>query len=255
MILLRRWVWLSMLLWLTTGWLSVSSQEANLELYLDFETDEALDISGNERHGVVSGKPLLVQGPVGQAWEFDGATMIELNDQIFKDPDPELSIRCYIQPMDVNGERIIFDEGGAWTGFTVRIMDGMLEFATVCCDANHPPPEIVTTESPPLDEWVEIAATYGADGMFLYVDGELVGSVDPKWDELGAHGQPAAIGQKSSGDTAFGGGGGFFVGGMDEFRLYSRKLEPNEVALPVQPKHSLLTTTWAYLKTAHATEW
>ncbi len=117
-----------------------AQDDAALEFHLSFDSDQAADESGNGRDGAVVGNPSVVAGVVGEAWDFDGGTQIDLNDQMFMDPDVELSIRVWILPSDLDTMRTIYDEGGAWTGFTVRIMDGMLEFGTVCCDAAHPPP-------------------------------------------------------------------------------------------------------------------
>lgn len=228
--------------------LTLNAQEDGLELYISFDTDKPNDESGNGRDGELVGKPELIDGVVQKAWEFDGATtVINLLDQIFKDPDPELSARFYMKPRDMDGQRIIFDEGGAWTGFTVRILDGVLQFGTVCCGADHPPPEIIETDAPDDGEWHEIAVVFGQGQMFLYVDGIEVDAVKTDWQQLSGHGQPGAIGHKSPGDTAFGGGNGFYSGGLDEFRLYSRMLSANEVALNVSPA-GRLALAWGDVK-------
>ncbi len=229
--------------------LTLNAQEDGLELYISFNANQPNDESGNGRDGELAGSANLIDGVVQKAWEFDGSTVINLLDQIFKDPDPELSVRFYMKPDDMDGQRIIFDEGGAWTGFTVRILDGMLQFGTVCCGADHPPPEIAETDAPDDGEWHEIAAVFGQGQMFLYVDGIEVDAVKTDWQELSGHGQPAAIGHKSPGDTAFGGGNGFYSGGLDEFRLYSRMLSANEVALNVSPA-GRLALAWGEVKSS-----
>ena len=43
----------------------------------------------------------------------------------------------------------------------------------------------------------------------------------------------------SPGDTAFGPAGNYFVGAMDEFRIYSRPLTSNELKLAVSLKGKL----------------
>jgi hypothetical protein len=221
--------------------------EEGLDVYYDFETDEAKDQSGNGRDGEIAGKPVLIDGAVGKAWEFDGGTVINMNFDIMKAADPELSIRCFIKPEELAGQHIIYDEGGAWTGFTVRIMDGNIEFATVCCDQNHPPFVVVSSELPDTDEWIDIAAVFGKGKMILYVDEQKVGEEDTEWDGLGAHGQAGGIGHMSPGDTAFGGGGAFFIGGIDEFRVYSRMLQPEEIRTAVA-LIGKLAVTWGSLR-------
>ncbi len=90
--------------------------------------------------------------------------------------------------------------------------------------------------------------------MTLYVNGSLVGEQATDWAELGGHGQAAGIGNISPGDTAFGGGGGFYVGLMDEFRVYSRVLDAAELSLSVQPGVSDLPTTWGRMKSRQGYE-
>ena len=226
---------------------ALNAQEDGLELYISFDNANADDESGNDRHGQLAGNASLIDGVVGKAWDFDGATVINLLDQMFKDGDVSLSIRFFMRPEAVDGERIIFDEGGAWSGYTVRIFDGELQFATVCCGADHPPPEIIAAEYPDDGEWHEITAVYDAGAMFLYIDGAEVGTANADWQELSGHGQPGAIGHKSPGDTAFGGGQGFYEGGMDEFRLYSRGLSAEEVALSVSPA-GRIALVWGQVK-------
>ena len=226
---------------------AAAQDDAAMEFYLDFESDQATDESGNGRDGAVVGGPALVPGVVGKAWDFDSSVQIDLNDQMFKDPDAELSIRVWLLPSDLDTMRAIYDEGGAWTGFTVRIMDRALEFATVCCDAAHPPPEIISVDYTEDDDWAEVAAVFGQGQMLLYVNGALVGEQPTDWQELGAHGQAGVIGNVS-GDSAFGGGSGFYVGLMDEFRVYSRMLDAEELSLSVSPGAAGLTTTWGKLR-------
>ena len=126
-------------------------------------------------------------------------------------------------------------------------MDGKLEFATVCCGANHPPPVIISVPFDDTRDWHELAAIYDHGKMSLWLDGELMGEEKTKWEELGSHGQSGAIGNMSPGDTAFGSSGDYFVGAMDEFRIYSRALQPNELKLDVSSKDKL-AVLWGGLK-------
>ncbi len=218
---------------------SEAQEEEGLDVYYDFDTLKAEDKSGNGRDGTVVGNPKLIEGVGGKAWEFDGVTAIDMTFPIMKEADPALSIRCFFKADEVRGQHIIYDEGGAWTGFCVRIMDEELQFATVCCDANHPPPVIISVPFSDTKDWHDLAAIYDHGKMFLYLDGENMGEEETKWNELGGHGQPGAIGNMSPGDTAFGPAGNYFVGAMDEFRIYSRPLTSNELKLAVSLKGKL----------------
>jgi hypothetical protein len=223
------------------------AQEEGLEVYYDFDTPDAKDKSGNGRDGAVTGKPKLIEGVEGKAWLFDGAVAVNMTFPIMTAPDPALSIRCFFRADEVKGQHVIYDEGGAWTGFCVRIMDGKLEFATVCCGANHPPPVIISVPFSDTKDWHDLAAIYDHGKMSLYLDGEKAGEKETKWKELGAHGQSGAIGNMSPGDTAFGTAGEYFVGAIDEFRVYSRPLRPEELKLAVSPRDKL-AVLWGRVK-------
>jgi len=224
-----------------------AQKEEGLDVYYDFDTPEAKDKSGNGRDRTVAGGPKLIDGVEGKAWLFDGATVVNMTFPIMKEADPALSIRCFFKADEVTGQHVIYDEGGAWTGFCVRIMDRELQFATVCCDANHPPPVIISAPFSDTKNWHDLAAIYDHGKMALYLDGEMVGEEEAKWKELGGHGQAGAIGHISPGDTAFGPGGDFFVGAMDEFRIYSRPLTAKELKLAVSLKGKL-AVLWGAVK-------
>ncbi len=226
----------------------MAQAQENLTVYYDFETEEATDQSGNNLDGVViGGNPELIDGAVGKSWQFDGGVMIEMDYPEFKAAHTELSLRCFIKTEDVQNQHIIYEEGGAWTGFCVRIRDGELEFAVVCCGENHPPPVFVSAKLPKIEEWMEIAAVFDKGTISLYIDGKKVAEEKTEWAELSDHGQAGGIGEKQSGDTAFNDGSGFFVGGIDEFRVYSRALQPAELDLSVSALGKL-AITWADLK-------
>jgi hypothetical protein len=151
-------------------------------------------------------------------------------------------------PANTEGQHIIFEEGGAWAGICVRIMDGRLQVGLVCCDAAHPPVVVVSTELPDTEDWIEIAAVFDKGKLSLYMNGKNVGEKQTEWPELVAHGQYGSIGEKSRGTTAFDEGEGFFVGGIDEFRVYRRALQPEEFKSTAVLSLNNLATTWGKLK-------
>lgn len=97
----------------------VKSAEEGLDVYYSLDKEKAIDESGNGRDGEVKGKPKLIDGVVGKAWQFDGTTAINMSFPIMTAADPALSIRCFFKADDVRGQHIIYDEGGAWTGYCV----------------------------------------------------------------------------------------------------------------------------------------
>ena len=236
---------------------AMAQDEEALKAYYDLETNDPEDKSGNGLHGVLSGVPNIIDGVEGQAWEFDGTTRINMDYQEFKNATSELSVRCFIQVDDDEGGHVIFEEGGAWTGFCVRILDGELQFGIICCAQAHPEPEVIAVDLPDTEDWLDIAAVYDNGKMILYMNGESVGEKQTEWGQLGGHGQPGSIGGVGNGNTAFAEGKdvndtppGFFVGGIDEVRVYQRALQPDELRQAAVSAQHKLAATWGSLKTA-----
>lgn len=236
---------------------AMAQDEEALKAHYTLDTDDPEDTSGNGLHGVLSGVPKVIDGVEGQAWEFDGSTRINMDYQEFKNATSELSVRCFIQVDDDEGGHVIYEEGGAWTGFCVRILDGELQFGIVCCAEAHPEPEVIAVDLPDTEDWIEIAAVYDNGKMILYMNGESVGEIQTEWDQLGGHGQPGSIGGVGNGNTAFAEGDdvndtppGFFIGAIDEVRIYQRALRPDELSLAVSAQHKL-AATWGSLKISY----
>lgn len=74
------------------------------------------------------------------------------------------------------------------------------------------------------DEWIFVAATYDGQTMRLYQDGELVGSKAKTGAIATSPAVPAAIGNQPDGSRSF-------DGLIDEVRLYSRALSPEDLSL------------------------
>ena len=229
------------------GFCGLTRAEEALQLHYDFETEDAVDKSGNGFDGTLLGAPNMIKGVEGNAWEFDGGTKIDLEFAEFKEARSQFSVRCFIKPEESKGIHVIYDEGGAWTGYCLRIADGDLQFGTVCCAEVHPPTEIVSVELPDTEEWIDVAAVFDNGKMTLYMNGKNVGDIKTEWAQLGAHGQACGIGEKNAGNTAFDEGGGFYIGGMDELRVYTRPLQAGEVKSAVSALDKL-AIAWGYLK-------
>lgn len=91
--------------------------------------------------------------------------------------------------------------------------------------------------------------------ILLYIDGVKVGEEQTDWEQLGGHGQPGSIGGVGNGNTAFSEGEGvndtppgFFIGGIDEVRVYQRALQPEEIRPAAVSSLGKLTTTWGRTK-------
>ena len=108
---------------------------------------------------------------------------------------------------------------------------------TVLCETD---PGIVEA-----DKWLHIAVTGDGDKFKIYADGEMV--VENDFQETGGANVTYRIG---------GSGGETFAGLMDDYAVFSRALDADEISLimegvetflPVEPKGKL-ATQWADLK-------
>jgi hypothetical protein len=76
----------------------------------------------------------------------------------------------------------------------------------------------------PVAQWVHVAGTWDGNVSTLWVDGEMIGSIDASAIDLDD--QPVLVGADDDHD---GGLSGHFLGGMDDVRVYRRALTPEEI--------------------------
>ena len=86
----------------------------------------------------------------------------------------------------------------------------------------------VGSGSVPLGQWVHLAGTYDGARIILYVNGVERARVN-KTGALVASTRPVLLGANANGSNPLA-GSEFLAGGLDEVRLFSRALSPNEVA-------------------------
>lgn len=138
-----------------------------------------------------------------------------------------LTLEAWVRPHDVSGTRVLRADRGAEAG-KVRwgIQDGHVFFAVA---GNEPERHTFKYEVQP-DTWVHLAVAYskrhanrtGTGSATLYVNGDVA-------ETLGfARTQAAQLGDAWVGaDPA---GGGFFVGHLDELRVWGRVYPPHAMA-------------------------
>ena len=137
------------------------------------DANEAKDLSGNNNHGKIEGKPKSVAGKIKTALEFNGSSdwvSIEHNDSI-ADFD-QLSISAWIKLIKINGWTAVIEKGvhENWSyGFFLE-PDATMSFyisqkgnKLACCIGNF--------EIKP-NEWYHIAGTYDGKLAKLWVNGK-----------------------------------------------------------------------------------
>jgi hypothetical protein len=178
------------------------------------------DASGSGRTGVAAGDPLWVDGKPGTAIFFDGK-----DDFVLVQDDPKLRLAgdltlafrvCYESESKVRhrlagkGE----ENYGVWgfTGNKLLLRQAGADGKAVL--------EVVSKRAMTPGEWHHVTAVVRGNRGFIYVDG----AEDAAADRTGA---PALSTAPFS--LAHAGHEGFFFGRLDEVRLWSRALSPEEI--------------------------
>ena len=230
--------------------LGIAGEDPDLVAYYPFDGNEE-DASGNDNHGEITGGSKWVKGKFGDAIELDPAAYVEmqasdsLHGDFFK-ADP-FTISAWIQPNfdgttwehiwrslpSASGHNTLFinkDQGLiSWRG---RVGGWM-----VLCQTDGGIVE--------ADKWIHIAVTSDGDKYKIYADGEVAAEMDFQ--------------ETDGGNITYrmgGSGGETFAGIMDDYAVFSRALDEDEINLimesvetflPVEPKGKL-ATQWADLK-------
>ena len=230
--------------------LGIAGEDPDLVAYFPFDGSEE-DASGNDNHGEITGGSKWVKGKFGDAIELDAAAYVEmqasdsLHGDFFKE-DP-FTISAWINPNfeGTTWEHIWRSLPGASGHNTLFINkdQGLISWRgrvggwTVLCQTDGGIVE--------ADKWMHVAVTGDGDKFKIYADGEMVAETDFK--ETDGANATYRIG---------GSGGETFAGLMDDYAVFSRALDEDEISLimdsvetflPVEPRGKL-ATQWAELK-------
>jgi hypothetical protein len=198
------------------------------------------DISGRFQHGrMITGDPTFDAGRMGRAVSFDGDTEVSFGNVGRFDRADRFSTAFWVKPRgslpvhvlqklnDAQGRR-----GCEWR-FEDILLVGIQRWAgrltvTLASDSPAGAIQIRTRERFRFGDWHHVALTYDgsgkAAGLRLYVGGAPA-DVEVVRDTLAgpiANDAPLRIGSRSLGQP--------FVGQVDDLRLYSRVLEPGQIA-------------------------
>ncbi len=165
-----------------------TANDKNLVLWLDFDTEEAEDLSPKKTvlSSVTPGT--VVPGIIGDAWQFDEGSRLSIMGQSFSIPFTESTFSVWVLKSSNSG--ILFEEGGGTNGFCVHLQNGNLEYCTrdsgsaTCIQAEFPVDD---------DEWHFVTAVFNGGSMELYIDGELVADQDGV-PGIGTHANETGIG-------------------------------------------------------------
>lgn len=180
----------------------------------------ANDESGNGNNGTVNGAVLTVDrfGSVGKAFNFNGS-----NNSITTNSSPlnnlsSLTVSGWIYPKAL-GNRIGF------FGQNDMFEFGILDTARMDAWLDPITKGVLVSTSGILNGWHMVTATANSDSLWFYVDGVRRNSTALLTSSFGSSQYHFNIG----GGGIFDPTGNFFLGSLDDIRIYNRALSPTEV--------------------------
>lgn len=178
------------------------------------------DSSGNNRHGNVQGARATADrsGRAGAAMQFDGKSFIELPLDINPAVYPRLTFTAWVRADETNPIRQVMshDDGGYDRSLGIDTRGGGAGWSAFTGNSG-------VLGHKPVDKgrWTFVAAIWDqtTHKTRLHVDGETF----EKSGDSGTSGHKLNLGRNP-------GYGEFFVGAIDDVRLYDRALSPSEIA-------------------------
>ncbi|MBI2300208.1 MAG: hypothetical protein HYU66_14895 [Armatimonadetes bacterium] len=190
------------------------------------------DASGNGFAAQVEGgaKP-VADGRHGQGVALDGTGYLRVNET-FAFNVPDVTIALWVKPAVLTGRRGLVSKrlGGAGCPFVVNQTGATVGFEAADDEGKWP----FNFQSPAAlraGEWAHVTVVVKqAEGIRIYVDGKQVAEkLQP--GGRSSNDQPLILGREAwGGDPPQGDTPGFFVGAMDEVRIWGRALSAEEVA-------------------------
>ena len=213
---------------------SVSNSTSTPGLVAAYGFDEgagisALDGSGNNNTGAVSGTQWIAAGRFGGALSFNGtSSLVSVSDSASLDLTTAMTLEAWVQPAAVGGWRTALlkerPQGLAYALYAHEDPSGPAGYVNVQGDR-----AVGGTGALTVGQWTHLAMTYDGATLRLFLNGVQVASRA----QTGA----ATV---STGMLRIGGNsiwGEYFQGVIDEVRIYNRALMASEIqtdmAVPV----------------------
>lgn len=186
------------------------------------------DGSPYDHHGTINGSGVTqTSGIQGSAAAFDGASVIEVPATSMLNPTNAITVSYWYKSTQAapSGPISIVRHDLHFTGGQLR--DGQ-DLSTIAFDSTGARFIVGTVWNGVLNDglWHHVAAAYGAGGYNLYIDGQwAAGNNDLTAQQLTL--------QTSNRKWVFGGkegrSGEFYIGALDEIRVYNRLLSAAEI--------------------------
>ena len=200
----------------------------------DFEKTDRMkvaDVSGNGfRASLNAGVTTVTNGVRGRAGMFDGTGWLCVDEPaVFNAPN--MTVSLWIKPANLRGRRGLFGKrlGGCEAPFILSQSGAGLSFEAT--DTEHR--WTFNFISGPVlkeKEWTHVAAVaQRGKGVTLFANGKPVAEKLNASDRIG-NGEPLVLGREAwGGEPSSTGTPGYFVGQMDEVKVWTRALSPKEI--------------------------
>lgn len=241
---------------------AANEPEDALILYMSFDTidgEQTIDHSKYENHGEMMGDIKHVKGKFGKALQFHGdQDFVQIPHHETLTVDQDVTVMAWIHT-----ERHTGPNDGQWQGILAkgnnpRSYSFWTEAKSKCLHFSVGPPNgggSVCNGEVKLNEWQHVVAQVDNGTHRYWVNGQKVGEIGNKPNPPGIEDtSPVVIG------TAGGGNIRWFLGMIDEVRIWNRALSEDEVNKQMNKGHfeifavdpqQKLTTTWGNIKVTY----
>ena len=205
----------------------------SLDAQYNFE-GTAADSSKSNRNGIPEGAPVYTTGGGINAGyiNMDGVDdAIRLADQsgsgFMHDSFYMRSVSMWIKADDTNSTQILYDEGGAASGLSIKIEGNKLFAGLTSGTASNS----VSADFTDTSSWHHVVAVYREGELFLYIDNEMAGITATGISKIPANNDAGGIGRRFNQD-AFGGtgNGAYFKGMIDQVKIFNVPLFSEDVS-------------------------
>ncbi len=238
---------------------AANEPEESLILYMSFDMiddKQTFDHSLYGNNGELKGDPEHVAGRFGKALEFDGESeYVEIPHHEILSVDKNVTVMAWIHT-----ERLTGPGEGRWQGILTkgnnpRSYSLWTDAQTKCLHFSVGPPNgggtVCNTEIK-LNEWQHVVAQIDEGTHRYWLNGVMVGEIANRPDPPGLNDlKPVIIGTAGANNQTY------FLGMIDEVRIWNRALTEEEVndhkekghfeIFAVDPRQKL-ATTWGSLK-------
>ena len=249
---------LSLVVWYLVVFTSASISGANIVAngLVSYYTLDENDIDGNTVKDIVGGKdgtivgvPVSIAGHLGEGLEFAGKpACVELPQILAIGKNSVTYETWFLKTNKVDWQYLMVNKSDFHNNFfRLGFNQNTVQIRFYTEHENETNKAFVTAEDYGDGEWHHVAATREGDKAEVYVDGILVKEDVAMSGDIGGDKTNWYLAQDGNDN-------GYFIGAMDEVRIYDRVLTANEVqqnfdatGLAVSSKGKL-STTWAMIR-------